>query len=64
MKKELIIIGASGHGKSCLDAALSAKEFNFLGWLDNDNETSEVFGYKVLGKTRDLPRFVKKNLDI
>jgi len=62
--KDLIIIGASGHGKSCLDAAISSGDFNFLGWLDNSKEIGEtVFGYKVLGKTSDLFRSLENYPD-
>ena len=48
MKKKLIIIGASGHGKVLLDIALK-NEYEVLGFLDDNTERKELAGYPVLG---------------
>lgn len=49
MKKKLIIIGASGHGKVLLDIALK-NEYEVLGFLDDNEAVKELAGYPVLGK--------------
>ena len=33
--KKIILIGAGGHAKSCLDIVKSVKKFNILGFIDN-----------------------------
>mgnify|MGYP001246553056 CR=1 FL=1 len=45
---KLILIGAGGHAKSCLDLIESIKKYKILGFIDNKKkETFEK--YKVLG---------------
>ena len=34
MKKKLLIIGAGGHSKTCLEVLNSTKKFQILGFLD------------------------------
>lgn len=48
-RKNLIIIGASGHGKVLLDIAILSG-YSVLGFLDDNEELVEVGGYPVLGK--------------
>jgi len=56
MKKRLIIIGASGHGKVLLDIALR-NEYEVLGFLDDYSEAEEIAGYPILGKTSDAEKY-------
>ena len=51
---KLLIIGAGGHGKCCYDIALRMNTFETIDFID-ENET-EVFNKKVIGKSYDLKR--------
>ena len=35
MKKKLIIVGAGGHAKTCLEVVESSKKFKIIGFIDN-----------------------------
>ena len=35
MKKKILIIGAGGHAKSCIDLILSTKKYKIVGLVDN-----------------------------
>lgn len=50
--KQLIIIGASGHGKVVADIAKKSG-YNVISFLDDNDSISECNGYKVIGKTND-----------
>lgn len=57
MAKDVIIIGASGHGKVIADIILRSGD-RVLGFLDdNPLAPSHIFGFPLLGKTADYPRF-------
>lgn len=62
MNKQLIIIGASGHGKVCLDIAIQMKKWETIYFLDDMSEESEVLGCKILGTTRKVEE-LKDNSD-
>lgn len=51
METELIIIGASGHGKVVADLAEKCG-YVVKGFLDDNPEIGEHFGYPVLGEVR------------
>ena len=55
MKKDVIVIGAGGHGKVVADIVLSSAD-NLLGFLD-DFACGEVMGYEVLGRTDDYTKY-------
>ena len=46
--KKIILIGAGGHAKSCLDIVKSVKKFNILGFIDNVQK-GYFEKYKILG---------------
>ncbi len=52
MNKEVIIIGASGHGKVVADIVLKSND-RIIGFLDDNENIKEFIGYRVLGKTSD-----------
>ena len=54
--KELIIIGASGHGKVVADIA-KKNDYNSICFLDDNSSVSECDGYKVIGKTSDFVNY-------
>ena len=62
MCKEVIIIGAGGHGKVIADIIEKCGD-KVLGFLD-DGAREETFGYKVLGKSRDANKYPDKEFFI
>ena len=55
MNKQVIIIGAGGHGKVVADIILKSGD-RLLGFLD-DSSSGEVCGFPILGKISDYIRF-------
>ena len=51
--KKIILIGAGGHCKSCIDVIEEEKKFEIVGIIDNFRKKS-IFGYPVIGKDKDL----------
>lgn len=62
MHKEVIIIGAGGHGKVVADIVEKSGD-KVCGFLD-DGACGEVFGYKVLGGTEELNKYIDKEFFI
>ena len=57
MKKNVIIIGAGGHGK-VLANLISLCNDTVIGYLDDTKSIgSKVFGYSILGKFDDIYNF-------
>ncbi|MBQ9886576.1 MAG: acetyltransferase [Lachnospiraceae bacterium] len=54
--KQLIIIGASGHGKVIADIALK-NQYDIVGFLDDNDKLTEIIGYPVLGMTKEIDRY-------
>ena len=50
MKKILIIIGASGHGKVVADIAVKMNHWKEILFLDDNETVKECLGFKVVGK--------------
>ena len=63
MHKEVIIIGAGGHGKVVADIVEKCGD-KMCGFLDDGAKTKKVFGYPVLGKTSDINKFSDKQFFI
>lgn len=53
---DLIIIGASGHAEVLADIALKSG-YTIAGFLDDSEKTTELLGYKVLGKVSDCLKY-------
>ena len=47
--KKILLIGAGGHSKSCIDVIELQKKYRIVGLIANKKE-KEIFGYKDLGK--------------
>jgi sugar O-acyltransferase (sialic acid O-acetyltransferase NeuD family) len=61
MTKKLILIGAGGHGKSCVGVIESRKDFQIQGFIDTKLAKGEqVLGYPVLGDNELLKELIKK----
>ena len=53
MKDNLIIIGASGHGKVIADIAIKMNKWQSIAFLDDDESIKASIGLEVIGKTAD-----------
>ncbi len=51
-KEKILIIGAGGHSKSCLEVILLQNKYEIVGFTDNKIKKLEKF--KVLGSDRDI----------
>ena len=58
--KKIILIGAGGHAKSCIDVILLTKKYKILGFIDQKKKIN-IFNYKVLGDESYLKKFKQKN---
>ncbi len=57
MKKKLLIIGASGHGKVVVDIAMKMNKWKNIAFLDDDPSITECMGFSVVGNTTDAFKF-------
>ena len=57
MNKDVIIIGASGHGEVVADLVLKSND-RLIGFLDDNEELKEFAGYPVLGKTSEYIQYL------
>lgn len=57
MKKLLVIIGASGHGKVVADIAFKMKKWENITFLDDDADKKTVLGFEVIGRTADAIKY-------
>lgn len=56
-KKNIIVVGASGHAKVIIEAIELGKKYNIIGLIDTYKEIgTEVLGYKVIGREEDIPK--------
>lgn len=55
-KPSLILIGAGGHCKSCIDVIEQENKFIIAGIVDINTSISELLGYPLLGHDRDLAK--------
>ena len=61
MRKKIIIIGAGGHAKSCLDVIDSKKNLlKVVGFVDNKKNIEGILNYKILGNDSNLKEIFKK----
>lgn len=59
--QKIILIGAGGHAKSCIDVIESTKKYKIVGLIDNNKKIGEkVFNYKIIGNDNDLNQISKK----
>ena len=60
MKKELIIIGASGHGKVVCDIALKLNRWSKISFLDDNISLKTLMKSEVIGTIEDAPKFIDR----
>lgn len=51
--EKVVIIGAGGHGRVVIDAALSDLNLEVIGFLD-DGDTEDILGVPKIGKISDI----------
>lgn len=58
----LLLIGAGGHARACIDIVEQASTFQILGLVDNaeDLQGTDVLGYPILGRDSDLPSLLTR----
>uniref|UniRef100_UPI0040478740 acetyltransferase n=1 Tax=Polynucleobacter sp. TaxID=2029855 RepID=UPI0040478740 len=60
-KSDLILIGAGGHARSCIDVIEQQGHFKICGLVGLPEQISmELLGYRVIGVDADLPMLVEK----
>jgi sugar O-acyltransferase (sialic acid O-acetyltransferase NeuD family) len=59
MKDNLLIIGASGHGKVIADIAIKMKKWHKISFLDDNEKIKSSMGIEVIGKISDSIKYLK-----
>jgi sugar O-acyltransferase (sialic acid O-acetyltransferase NeuD family) len=58
-KKNILIVGSSGHAKVIIDIIEQQGKYSISGLIDKFRDVGEeTFGYKVLGSEDDIPKLV------
>jgi len=58
---KILLIGAGGHCKSCIDVIEQIGEWQIAGIIDRkDSGVTDVLGYPVIGCDDDLPELKKQ----
>jgi sugar O-acyltransferase (sialic acid O-acetyltransferase NeuD family) len=60
MKKKLLIIGASGHGKVVADIALKINKWKSVVFLDDDDSLKTSMGIEVIGKSNKAFELIRE----
>ncbi|OOQ92651.1 acetyltransferase [Bacillus cereus] len=58
MKRKLLIIGASGHGKVVADIALKMNKWKEILFLDDNENIKTSMGIEVIGKSMDVFKYM------
>ena len=60
-KSEIILIGAGGHAKSCIDVIEQQDKFKIAGLIGKKEELEQkICGYSIFGIDNDLPELIKQ----
>ena len=60
-KQEIILLGAGGHCKSCIEVISGVSKYSILGIIDKDgSSTKHILGHNVLGTDKDLESLVNR----
>ena len=58
-KQEIILLGAGGHCKSCIEVILGISQYSILGIVDKDgSSTKHILGHDVMGTDKDLESLI------
>ncbi len=60
-KYSLILVGAGGHAKSCINLIESIQKYSIQGILSKERMSEhEILGYPIIGKDNDLPNLINE----
>ncbi|WP_078431937.1 acetyltransferase [Metabacillus halosaccharovorans] len=59
MKKKLLIIGASGHGKVIADIALKMNKWEKIAFIDDNKSIKSLIGIEVIGTTEQIHDYLE-----
>ena len=60
-KQEIILLGAGGHCKSCIEVILGISQYSILGIVDKDgSSTKHILGHYVMGTDKDLELLINR----
>ena len=57
--KKIVLIGAGGHAKSCMDVIETERKFRIIGLVDKKNNKN-LLNYKIIGNNEDLKKIKGK----
>jgi len=53
---DIIILGAGGHARSCIEVVESTGKYNIVGLVTSNTEVNKpISGYRIIGHDEDLP---------
>lgn len=58
MKKKLLIIGASGHGKVIADIALKMNKWKSIAFLDDNENVKSSMGIEIIDKSTSISKYI------
>lgn len=58
LETKLILLGAGGHAKSCIDVIESTKKYTIIGLINKHINNKKVIGYPIVGDDSDLSKFL------
>lgn len=58
MKKKLLIIGASGHGKVIADIALKMNKWQSIAFLDDNENVKTSMGIEIIDKSANISKYI------
>lgn len=61
-KENILLVGAGGHSKSCLEVLINNNDYNIIGFTDNKKK--KFLNYNVLGSDRDIHKLKKKSSNL
>tara|TARA_B100000686_G_C16560903_1_gene847695 strand:- start:329 stop:946 length:618 start_codon:yes stop_codon:yes gene_type:complete len=58
---KILIVGAGGHARSCIDVIEQNKKFKIVGLIDKKKQYKfKIFNYPIIGTNKDLKRLSNK----
>lgn len=58
-KNKLLIIGAGGHARSCIDVIEQNKKFEIVGLIDKRKDFKKIYKYSILGNDEKIKKLSK-----
>lgn len=58
--KRLLIVGAGGHGRCCLDIARDMNIYDEINFLDDSNVNGIINDAKIVGSIQDMDKYINE----